>query len=665
MIVTGFGLVLIFLVWTGVIRQLQAEKKHTIDAAVQNNDNLVVALEQYAIRTIHNADALLQLVKNEYETKGQAIRLTEFLSDHYADMELFEQVTIIGADGNLIASNSQTGSGQNFNFRDREHFLYHLHQAHGSLFIGKPIVLRTLNKPVIPFSRRINKADGSFGGIVAVHISPSTLTHLYANANLRPDDIISLVALDGTTYARRTGARESFGENISKSPLYHYVSERPAGNYFAKDALRGIPSFFSYRKLEGYDMIATVGISEQDVLSSIAFYETRDRLAAAFLSGLILLFCFFVNRMLAVRKRNLEKVQENEEKYRSLFENTQEAILLTDSQGAIIAANPAACRFFKMPGAQLCQTNFWQLMDYEGKEDFGRPEQMTEGHRKEAQFVRSNGSRFAGEMTMGHHNNAAGEKQYIIIVRDVTLHKKLAERRRAEEKRYQRQITEQVILAQEREREFVGRELHDNVNQVLTTIKLYLEMALTHKELREELLPKSIHHVKQSIHEIRKLSRELSAPTLNTQSLVDSVATLLETIQTSSKLHIVFDHSSYQEPLTKEEKLALYRIAQEQFTNIIKHARASTVEVCLGQTGEKSYLVIKDNGQGFDPQQQRTGIGINNMISRARVFEGVVTITSEPGKGTKLEVSLPLRTCDAREEAAPVEPEAKEGLQKA
>lgn len=199
-----------------------------------------------------------------------------------------------------------------------------------------------------------------------------------------------------------------------------------------------------------------------------------------------------------------------------------------------------------------------------------------------------------------------------------------------------------MIQAQEREREIIGRELHDNVNQVLTTVKLYLEMAISHKEAREELLPKSMQYVTESINEIRNLSRDLSAPTLGTKSLVDSVAALIETVQSSGRLRIHFDHAAFADHLTIDQTLAIYRIVQEQLNNIIKHARATTVAVSLSQTKSGTLLSIRDNGQGFDPLAQRNGIGLNNMVSRARVFEGDVKITSEKGKGCLVEVSLPV-----------------------
>lgn len=644
LITTGFGLLLIAYIWTGLLQQQKEEKAHILEAAIQRNSNLAVAMEQYAIRTIHNADALLQMVKREYEMKGENILVHQLLRDRNADSALLDGVSLIDEEGDLISSSYPITRAGKFNFKDREHFIVHKNNKERGLYIGKPLISRTLNKPMIPFSRRLNHPDGSFGGIVSVQISPSVFTRLYRNATLRPNDIISFIAPDnGTTYSRRTGSRESYGENISKSPLFQYLAEKPVGHYFAKDAIRGIPTYFSYRKLDRYPMITTVGTSASDVFLNFNQRVAREKISALLLSAFILIFCLLIGWILVARKQHLDRVKESEIKYRSIFENSLEAILIVQPGGSIIAANPAASRFFKMTAEQLCNSNFSLLTCGDALTHHylqtGRPD---ESFKEEWLFQRSNGMQFPGEMTSALYKDVQGREQWIIIIRDITLRKRLSEKRQAEQKRYQRKVTEQVIQAQEREREHIGRELHDNVNQVLTTVKLYLEMAINHKDLREELLPKTIGHVVQSINEIRNLSRDLSAPTLGTQSIIDSISALVEMVQSSSGLCIQFEYSSYRNLLNKDQKLALYRIVQEQLNNVIKHAGATEVDIYLGQEQDTTWLSVRDNGRGFDPTQKRTGIGINNIISRARVFDGVATIESAPGSGTRLLVQIPL-----------------------
>ena len=218
--------------------------------------------------------------------------------------------------------------------------------------------------------------------------------------------------------------------------------------------------------------------------------------------------------------------------------------------------------------------------------------------------------------------------------------RKLADRLRNEEEKYQRLLTEQMITVQEREREWIGRELHDNVSQVLTTVKLYLEMAS--RQCDNPLLPRSMDLINSSITEIRNLSHQLSAPTLGTRSLIDSFNALIETLKFSTNLKFEFDHSRYTGHVIMDQKLAVYRILQEQLNNIVKHANASKIWITLSQDNNNIILTVRDNGRGFDTTVKTDGMGINNIISRAKVFDGIVQMEAASGRGCSLAVTIPI-----------------------
>ena len=222
---------------------------------------------------------------------------------------------------------------------------------------------------------------------------------------------------------------------------------------------------------------------------------------------------------------------------------------------------------------------------------------------------------------------------------------KLSERLLQEEEKYQRLLTEQMITVQEREREWIGLELHDNVNQVLTTEKHYLEMAS--KNENNPLIPRSMQLLNSSITEIRNLSHQLSAPTLGTRSLVDSINALIETVSLSTKLDIQFDHTGYTSVIMSQ-KLALYRILQEQLNNIIKHAGATKVWISLSTKNDIVILTVSDNGKGFDTTTKTSGMGINNMISRVKVFGGKVYVETAPKNGCLLTVIIPTLATEGR-----------------
>ena len=225
------------------------------------------------------------------------------------------------------------------------------------------------------------------------------------------------------------------------------------------------------------------------------------------------------------------------------------------------------------------------------------------------------------------------------ITEKVHLEKKLDQERELRT----RQITSAAIKGQESERSKVSRELHDNVNQVLTTIKLYLELCLDQKVEIRSTLSKGITLLSQTISEIRDLSKQLSAPSLGNMNFKETLTDLVESLRSTTQLDIRIEfHTPSFLTMESELHLTLYRVAQEQFTNIVKYAKASHVNVAVLE--EKSLLrfLITDDGVGFDTTQKRKGIGITNMQSRVDILNGRFQIFSSPGEGTKLEVEIPV-----------------------
>lgn len=206
-----------------------------------------------------------------------------------------------------------------------------------------------------------------------------------------------------------------------------------------------------------------------------------------------------------------------------------------------------------------------------------------------------------------------------------------------------KEITQAVIEAQENERAAIGLELHDNVNQVLTTIKLYLGMALDDKEHTPLLLKKSVGFLQQCIDEIRILSRQLSAPRLGKISLEDSIDDLLNSLNGSAAVYFTKDLSGIAGlTLEKDQYICLYRIVQEHVNNIIKHANATCAHIELALIGSAIHLTITDDGIGFIPKEDSRGIGLNNMSTRAESLNGTFKLESTPGQGCKVHVVIPV-----------------------
>lgn len=640
-LIITFSLSVIGYSWLALFRTLDQDKKKNIAAAVQRNDNLAIALEQYTIRTIQAADVKVHFAKSAYQ---QNEGVPSFLDYEREDRALTNSVSIADEQGKVIREANHGKPSRNIQVDQTDYFRYHSHHSNNELHISPTAVSNISGQPAVTFSRRVNKPDGSFKGVALIQIHPKEFTRFFATANLGSHDLFSLISPRFITYARRNGAKESWGEDISHSKLRSEIARRPVGNYYAIDVLHNLATYFSYRKVPGYPVIVTTGAAESEVLASYYQYRQAEINGGIVTTMLMLAFSVLTILILQIRRKSLVSLKESEERHRAIFEHSMDAILLTKPTGEVLRVNPAACTIFQMSEAEICASGRNLLAD---QSDPNLPlwvnEQNKTGFAKgEITFRRKDGTTFPGEVSTAIFLDARGEAFSTVIIRDVTENKKLQAQLLQQQTKSQRKITEEVINVQEQEREEIGRELHDNVNQVLTAAKLYLELGLTDQQSAADYIRRSISLVMNSINEIRNLSRNLAAPTLGTRSLTDSINALAELVQSSSGIAISFDPLFDEEILSKEQKLAVYRIVQEQLNNIVRHAKANEVFISLYQKEGVLQLAINDNGRGFDTNTKSNGIGLNNIINRARVLEGEVNIDTAPGQGCTLAVSIPL-----------------------
>ncbi|MBC7874182.1 MAG: PAS domain-containing protein [Ferruginibacter sp.] len=221
----------------------------------------------------------------------------------------------------------------------------------------------------------------------------------------------------------------------------------------------------------------------------------------------------------------------------------------------------------------------------------------------------------------------------------VLLEKKLA----LEMQTKQNEITAAVLTAQENERTEIGRELHDNLNQTLAVAKLYIQMAKKPGPEKNFYLDKSCDLLTDVIGEIRRISKNLVIPGTHIIGLFDNINNLVHELTGVHPIKIEFLSEGFKDDeLDEKLQLTIFRIIQEQMTNILKHARASHSTISLRKAADEIILVITDNGEGCDLLKEKKGVGIINIKSRVALFHGTVVTLSKPGEGFVLEVALPL-----------------------
>lgn len=348
------------------------------------------------------------------------------------------------------------------------------------------------------------------------------------------------------------------------------------------------------------------------------------------------------------RVANEERLKKNEELFKALVQNCSDMIGVLDDEGNIKYISPTSFVISGYQPEELIGRNVFEFMHEEDMpvliEELQKVAQSTNSGEPTLHRFRSKAGDWVWLESKGmNRTNDLQVGGIIINARDVTdrilLQQKLAEG----QQQSQRAITSAVIKAQEREREIVGRELHDNVNQVLTTVKLYTELIADGLGDQKELVRKAQQHLQSCIDEIRSISKRLSAPTLGEIGLEDSIKELVESINLTNRIEIHYSLQAISElQIPHDMHLAVYRIIQEQLNNILKHASASAVSIELKKDESNLILHITDNGTGFDPSVKRSGIGITNMRTRAENLGGQFELRSKPGNGCQLSVSFPL-----------------------
>jgi PAS domain S-box-containing protein len=240
--------------------------------------------------------------------------------------------------------------------------------------------------------------------------------------------------------------------------------------------------------------------------------------------------------------------------------------------------------------------------------------------------------------------NEAGEVTHVCLKgKDITPRVELENKLVRERRDGKNKIIKATIEAQEKERSLIGRELHDNVNQVLTTVKLYTELSYHDEKPNKELLKRSIQQINYCIEEIRSLSHRLAVPKVGEYDLEDLIRDLVDTINVTKKTSIQFlSYGLKNHPVNRELQTTIYRIVQEQLTNVIKYAMARSVKVVIAATNLEIAVQVQDDGIGFELKEKNKGNGITNMIARAETVGGSLVFETSPGNGCTLTAEFPL-----------------------
>lgn len=351
---------------------------------------------------------------------------------------------------------------------------------------------------------------------------------------------------------------------------------------------------------------------------------------------------------IAERKRAEEALRESEERYRELFENARDAIYVHGLDGKYISVNRAAEELSGYSREEILGRHYTEFV---APEHLGQVSDCLisklERQREttyQVDVIAKDGRRIPVEVS----SRAIFENGVIVGVqgsaRDIT------ERKQAQDTL--RMFSRQLIEAQEDERRRIARDLHDQIGQTLTAVKMNLYTVQRYSDAPEaaHCLKDNIDAVDEALRLVRDLSVDLRPPLLDDLGLATALCWYVDRYEKRAGVttEVVMELPNENERFSRDLETACFRIAQEALTNVARHARATHVLLQLSRTPTTLEMVIRDDGIGFDPTALRkrarrvATLGLLGMQERAHAAGGVLEIHSKSMVGTEVRFSVPV-----------------------
>lgn len=341
-----------------------------------------------------------------------------------------------------------------------------------------------------------------------------------------------------------------------------------------------------------------------------------------------------------------EQLRAEKEFSESLLDNSVDGIVALDRWGRITAWNREAEKYSGLTEAAVVGREIFLV--FPGL-DTPEWQQRFEQVLRSGEQIVLNGIPFIGRP--GHYDAyivpLRGEQQdvisgVLIVVRDMTERNRLIEETTQLKLSQQQEVLSAILTTEEAERKRIAEALHNGVGQLLYAAKLHLE---THASPGRPPRDEAQVLLNEAIRMTRTISFELTPGILEDFGLKFALEELARRIPRGSlSVHLLL--SGLDKPLPRLMEIAVYRIVQELFNNIIKHARAQEAFIHVVRENEKLAISVEDNGQGFEPAPNlvpRRGIGLPGLQNRVGLLGGIFTITSRPGQGTIVSIELPVK----------------------
>ena len=349
----------------------------------------------------------------------------------------------------------------------------------------------------------------------------------------------------------------------------------------------------------------------------------------------------------------LETLREVDQRFRLAFDHAPIGMALVARDGRFLQVNPSYCDLVGYTGEELRALNFQAITHPDDvDQDVDHAHRLLAGeidrYSMEKRYLHKRGHVVWVLLHVSVVLADDGQPLYFVSqVKDITERKRSDEERdrlHAEVSSAHAQLeglSRRLVHLQEEERRTISRELHDEVGQILTGLKMMIE---TGERLGATMDPRPLKEsVGQLIERVHDLSLNLRPPMLDDLGLVPTLLWHFERYRAHTGIRVHFHHLDVSERLAAGTEIAAFRIVQESLTNVARHAGVQDVAVQLGREGDCLRLCVEDTGRGFDSSALgNSACGLTGMRERALLAGGTFAIDSRPGSGTRVTAELPI-----------------------
>ena len=366
---TYLGVVMIGVIWSGAFFLANEKRDYAYENAQRQGSNLARIFAEYISRVINGTDSQLLVLRELYQNNPQITDLSHWVNNAKFKNDLAVQFALAGPDGIVLFSSVGPVTAP-INIGDRPHFLIHTNSTTDDLYISVPIVGRVSGKSTINLTRRLTAPDGSFAGIIIASLDIEKLEKFYSSIDVDKGGIISLVGFDRVIRvrsARDAHASIYVGRAVGNTELFELYQKAPSGTYWnsANDSrqFEGVHRLISYRVLDGFPLIAVVGLAESDVFQK-ASAETRQYYKITFIltAFVLVVMGFGVVRQIKLSfatddseraKLSLERsnlsLERTNKRFDTALENMTHGLCMFDSAKRLVVCNKQYANLYRLP----------------------------------------------------------------------------------------------------------------------------------------------------------------------------------------------------------------------------------------------------------------------------------------------------------------------------